>query len=525
MARLGIDFGTTNTVVVCSDRGRYPVVPHTVETAIGRVVRDIFPSIVAYDHDSGDLLFGPDAERCLTRPDAERRYGAIRSVKRLLRDYVGAGRLGCDIRPGGFDMAEVLRGFAQALRRSIMRSGLFSANEPLQTVITWPANANGAQRYITRQCFKDAGFEIVGTLNEPSAAAIEFADRMVRGNRTAARKFSASVLVFDFGGGTFDCSLVRVAGGEFTVLAAAGISELGGDDLDRALAELFATHLRTALGELPRLTRDLLLRQACQQKESIASGSVRSLTVVPSDLGLNGGACSIPVAEYFEHIRPLIAPAVEQAWALATGKCARAGGVTPDNLEGIYLVGGSAKLPLVAEMLAERFPAARLVMTDKPFTATAMGAAIHSTERVTLHDILSRHFGVLRLADHGTREYFAPIFDAGTRLPARGTAPVERIIRYSPRHNIGHLRYFECAAVDASGRPAAGARAWSDVLFPYDPAIPIEHRVTPADIGAREDLADCAVSETYSCDSDGVITVRLARASDGQRRSYEIFRS
>jgi hypothetical protein len=129
------------------------------------------------------------------------------------------------------------------------------------------------------------------------------------------------------------------------------------------------------------------------------------------------------------------------------------------------------------------------------------------------------------LADHGTREYFAPIFPAGVRLPARGAAPLEVTVEYSPRHNIGHLRYFECAGVDYSGQPAAGVRAWSDVLFPYDPGIPIERPLSPLDIGRRDDLAHQGVCETYSCDSDGVISVRLHRRSDGQTRAYEIFRN
>jgi hypothetical protein len=153
-----------------------------------------------------------------------------------------------------------------------------------------------------------------------------------------------------------------------------------------------------------------------------------------------------------------------------------------------------------------------------------MGAAIHAADTVTMHDILSRHFGVIRLADHGQREVFDPIFPAGMQLPPRGTAPVERRVEYAPRHNIGHLRYLECAAVDGDGRPALGVRTWSDVLFPYDPAIPVDQRVTPSDVRDRDDLLGTAVSETYACDGDGVISVRVSRP-DGQSRSFEIFRS
>lgn len=525
MARLGIDFGTTNTVVVCSDRGRYPVVPHVTETAIGQVVREIFPSLLAYEHETGRMLYGPEAERCLARPAAERRYSAIRSIKRWLRDYVGGGRIGFDVHPGGFDTATVLTGFASALRASILRSGLFAENEPLQTVITWPANANGAQRFVTRACFKAAGFDVTASLSEPAAGAIELADRMVHGNRTAARLLSASVAIFDFGGGTFDASLVRIDGGNFSVVDSAGIEDLGGDDLDAVLAGMFARKMRLDPATLSRLQRELLVRHACQQKESIASGSVRTLTLIPSDIGLAGKPCTVPVASYYAQLRDVIAPAIETIGSLVTGSAAREAGIGPERLDAVYLVGGSSKLPLVATMIAERLPGLRIVMTDKPFTATAMGAAIHSAEAITLHDILSRHFGVLRLTDSGRREYFAPIFDAGVRLPARGAPPVERQVEYAPRHNIGHLRYFECAAVDEAGRPAAGVRPWSDVVFPYDPAIPVERPVTPEEIEGRDDLAGTAVCETYSCDSDGVISVRLSRRSDGQSRAYEIFRS
>jgi len=525
MARLGIDFGTTNTVVVCCDRGRYPIVPHVAETAIGRVVREVFPSLLAYEHDSGRFLYGPDAERCMSRANGNGRYSIIRSVKRLLREYVGGGRIATTVHPGGFDTVEVLTGFAAALRDSVLRAGLFDPDEPLQAVLTWPANANGAQRYVTRACFKAAGFEVLDTLNEPTAAAIEFADRMAHGNRTAARTLTTSVAVFDLGGGTFDASVVKIDGTHFSVLDAAGIEELGGDDLDVMLARMFAERLRTDLDALPWLQRELLVRHACHQKESISSGAVRTLAIVPSDIGLRGPTCTVRVAAYFERVREAIAPAIETLWSLVNGAAARAAGIDSERLGAVYLVGGSSKLPLVSKLLAARFPGVRLVMTDKPFSATAMGAAIHSAEGVVLHDLLSRHFGVIRLADHGTREYFAPIFHAGTRLPPRGAPPVEARVEYAPQHNIAHLRYLECAGFDERGHPALGVRAWSDILFPYDPSIPVEHRLACADIVHRDDLAEQRVSEVYSCDSDGVITVRMRRRTDGQERVYEIFKS
>jgi len=231
------------------------------------------------------------------------------------------------------------------------------------------------------------------------------------------------------------------------------------------------------------------------------------------------------VASYFRDLSPLIEPAVEKLWQLATGARARDAGVAAEGIDAVYMVGGSSKLPLVPKLVARRFPNTRLLISDKPFTSTAMGAAIHGVEGVRLHDILSRMFGVLRLAEHGTRECFVPIFAAGTRLPARGGATVRFETDYAPRHNIGHLRYLECAGLDAGGWPSEGVRPWSDVFFPYDPAIPADRPLAAGQIVGRDDLEDKWVRETYAVDADGVITVSIKRWCDGHTRTYEVFRS
>ncbi len=523
MARLGLDYGTTNTVAVCSDRGRYPIVPHVTETSVGSVSRDLFPSLLVYDREDQKFLFGTDGERVLARPGAETRYGILRSLKREIRDYADGMRTGGDAVPGGIDAAVALRDFLAALRASIARGGMFPPGDPLQAVITWPANANGAQRYLTRRCFREAGFDVLNTLSEPSAAAIEFADRVTHGNRIEARRLRLSVAIFDLGGGTFDASLVRIEGTDFTVIASAGIERLGGDDFDATLARMFTEKLRLDFDALRPFQRQLLLMHARQQKESITEGAQRTLTLAPDDIGLPGELCRVSVASYFKELTRLLEPAVEKLWELVY-RPAEASAVVQDGLDAVYLVGGSARLPLVPSLIAQRFSGVRLIMTDKPYTSTAMGAAIHTTQTVQLHDVLSRTFGVLRLTDQGTREYFSPIFPAGMRLPKRDAPPVSRVIEYTPCHNIGHLRYLECAGVDTYGHPAEGLRNWSDVLFPYDTGIRVGSSLRVDQIIAREDLMNHPVRETYSCDSDGVITVDIQRLRDGQHGTYEVFR-
>ena len=398
---------------------------------------------------------------------------------------------------------------------------MLPAQEPLEAILTWPANANGAQRHLTRASFKAGGFDVIGTLNEPSAAAIEMADRLVHGNRAKAHQLKTSVAVFDLGGGTFDASVVHIDGADYTVLSSAGIETLGGDDFDEILARLFAEKLKLDLESLTHFQRTLLLMHACREKERLSSGNLKNLSLDPEEIGLSGTACKVTVAAFEKRLNDVIEPAIEklaEAIALATTQQA---GVNEDSLEAIYLVGGSSRLPLVSRLVARRFPKARLFTTDKPFSATAMGAAIHSAETVRVHEVFARHFGIIRLADHGSREVFVPVFQAGFRLPGSGEPSATAQVRYVPQHNIGHLRFLECTTVDALGIPAAGIRPWSEILFPYDTALALTRPLARTDIQPRDDFS-AETSESYSCDSDGIITVQLTRGGDGQSRTYEV---
>ena len=516
MARLGIDYGTTNTVVVCADRGRYPLVPHVTDSAIGRLAREVFPSFFVFDTTTATLRFGAEAERSLAEPGAAQRYVPIRSLKRCFRDHINGMRIAAGAIPGGLELDSLFRQFARALYASVRASGIVSAEEPLEAVLTWPANANGAQRHFTRKAFKEAGFTVVGTLNEPSAAAIELADRIVHGNRAKARQLKMTIAVFDLGGGTFDASVVRINTTDYTVLSSAGIENLGGDDFDEALARLFCDKMGCEFDSLAPFNRTVLLMHACREKERLSTGHSRSLALDPEEIGLPGSPVKVTASAFEKRLAELVEPAVEKLAEVVhqahTGE-----------LEMIYLVGGSSRLPLVGKLIARRFPKIKLFTTDKPFSATAMGAAIHSTETVRVHDVFARHFGVIRLADHGRREVFAPVFQAGLRLPAPGEAPVAAVLRYRPSHNIGRLHYLECTTVDAAGRPAGGVRHWSEIRFPYDPALPLNHNLDRAAIVPRDDLA-LEVTETYTCDSDGIITVQISRG-EGQSRTYEVFRA
>src|SRR5204863_1529460 len=124
-------------------------------------------------------------------------------------------------------LTDLLGGLTGDLHQEL--AARFGATAPLEAMLGVPANANSNQRFLTVDAFRRAGFSVLGLLNEPSAASIEFGHR---------QRVTGRILVYDLGGGTFDASLVELDARTHTVLATDGISTLGGDDFDHVLAEL-----------------------------------------------------------------------------------------------------------------------------------------------------------------------------------------------------------------------------------------------------------------------------------------------
>lgn len=535
MVRLGIDFGTTNTIASIFDRGLFSVVLHQAQTGRGTIVQEIFPSAILIDPKTNQRWFGLEADRKFVEMGDSSDPIFIPSLKRELRNYVEGKTLAPNAVPesktertghdeGNYDLAELFTEFLHALADSIRHSQMLGESEPLETVITWPAHSNGAQRYITRECFRRAGFRVINALNEPTASAIELADCLTSGNRKGYSVEPYAVAVFDLGGGTFDASVVRIEGNDFHVVASGGIEQLGGDDFDQILLELFQAKLELPSEAIGPLTRHALLRQARSQKELISSGTVKSLFLNPQDFGLRGKPISLSVDLYRERISPLLSQAVSMLHeVIQSARTKWAGLKIGSQPVTIYLVGGSSKLPFVSEMVSKAFPDSRVILSDKSFQSVSLGAAICAADRIHYHEVFARHFGLIRLKDSGQTEIFDTVFPAGTPIPRRGESPLEKVVRYSPAHNIGHLRYLECTSLGPDGMPLRGVRAWSDILFPYDPAYPLSSPVTTTDIIATKRFAHLEVSEIYRCDSDGVITVEVQNPARNESRCYEIF--
>jgi molecular chaperone DnaK len=458
--RLGIDFGTTHTVAALVDRGNYPVAP------LGE--HDVCPSLVAA-HPDGRVVYGRDA--ATVRAGRQPGWQFLRSMKRLLH---GAGPLTeVELAGRAFLLRDLLAGFLSHVREVICRHVGRGPNEILDAAISVPANSSSGQRLLTVDAFRAAGFEVVRLLDEPSAAACEYAHRQ---KRTLSSQ-RAHVLVYDLGGGTFDASVLRLdeLGGE--VVGSAGISQLGGDDFDNVIYQLALEKAGLDANAAPPLFRGILLDECRLQKEAV-NPSTRKLVI---DLGPALAAAPEMGAgrEVFETVvlpadavYAACAPLIEASLASMDDALRDAhdgAGVDEDELAGVYVVGGQSSFPPVYRTLRERFGQHRVHRSPHPFGSIAIGLAIHLAEGSSrrISEKLTRDIGVFREAHAGYEISCDLLLARDTPLPAAGAPPLEVKRRYKPWHNVGHFRFFECARILA-GQPQGNLSLWDDMRFPFD---------------------------------------------------------
>jgi molecular chaperone DnaK (HSP70) len=487
--RFGVDFGTTRIVVAAADRGNYPLVPF--ETPEG--VFDWFPALVALR--GNERRFGWDAWNTQT----ESGWIVVRSLKRLLEDAGPATRLAVNGKE--VSIAELLSGLAGTLRQSLRAR--FGETEPLEVMLGVPANANSNQRFLTVDAFRTAGFSVLGLLNEPSAASIEY------GHRQRAK---GRVLVYDLGGGTFDVSLVEMAGGAHTVLSSEGISTLGGDDFDQILAELAVGPEALASLDLNELFR---LDEECRRQKEALHPNSRKIVIDLDSVREGMGQVTIPVSEYYERCRPLL----EQS-LVPTRRLADQG-----DLEAIYITGGASELPLVARVLREEF-GRKVKRSEYTRSATAIGLAIQAdaTSGYTLREMFTRNFGVWREGDAGRRMIFDSIFPRTTRLPGAGEPPLSVRRRYQPVHNLGDFRYLEATQVGEDGQPSGDITVWDEILFPFDPMLAETRSLESLPVGHSDRAAIQQIEEQYACDAAGVVTVTIRNLTAHYVREYRLGR-
>ena len=502
--RLGIDFGTTRTVVAAVDGGRYPLA--TFDRGDGFV--DHVPGVAAIDG-NGALRTGWEAARLLGEP----RGPVLRSIKRVVAS------LAPDDPVPGFDCTalELCTEFLAELRRAIVRSSNLDAREddPLEAMIAVPANASSRQRYLTLEAFRAAGFEVAGMVNEPTAAAIDYAHRNLRDVGPSSPK--RYVVVYDLGGGTFDTAAVSLRDNRFELLATDGIARLGGDDFDELILEMALESAGARDSDLSPSTRVRLLESCREIKERLTPNSKKLL--VDLSPALPEGEATIEASALYERARPLIDATLEPIARVFARLAER--GVDPEDarqLGAVYLVGGAVGFPAVGRALREVYKR-KLKLAPSPHAATAIGLAIAADPeaQVFVREAVTRWFGVWREAEHGREKVFDPILEKNA-LPSDGE-PIVVTRSYSPAHAVGHLRFLECSRLE-DGEPAGDLTPWRELLVDYVPDAG----------GDRTELArtrlpsvtDDEVVETYVYDHEGKVSVEIANRTRGTRAKYDL---
>jgi molecular chaperone DnaK (HSP70) len=506
--KLGIDFGTTRIVAATADRGNYPLVGF--ESPDGQS-REWFPPLVAIR--GHERRFGWSAWAL----QGDRSWTVLRSLKRLLRRAGPTTEL--DLAGRAVPVIELATELLSAFREQLRQASTLSLDrgEPLDVMIGVPAHANSNQRFLTAEAFRAAGFHVLGMLNEPSAASVEFGHRQRVPRKGQPRRL---LLVYDLGGGTFDASLVEMGDDDtHTVVSSAGLADLGGDDFDEILANLALVGAGRA-GERESLSESESFRllEECRERKESLNPNTRRIVVDLERVREGWGEVSIAVATYYEGCRPMAERTVgvlEELLAVHPNR----------SIDTLYVTGGGSELPAVARVLKETF--GRAVRRSAYMrSATAIGLAISADARsgYLLRDRFAHHFGVWREADHGRAVRFDLLFPRGLELPRQGAPPLRVVRSYRPVHNVGHFRYAEATQIGDDGQPSGDLTLWDEIQFPFDSALRGVDDLALVDVSRKDEGASCEVKEEYSCDASGIVKVTIRNLSVAYVREYTLGR-
>jgi len=370
---VGIDLGTTNSVVAAIEGGK----PTVITNAEGLRTT---PSIVAYTKKE-ELLVGQIAKRqAVINPEntffSVKRFigskvGEISAASKelpykVIEDNSGNIKVKCSSLNKDFSPEEIS---AQVLRKLVNDASKYLGQEVTQAVITVPAYFNDSQRQATIDAGKIAGIEVLRIINEPTAASLAYG---------LDQKEHETILVFDLGGGTFDVSILEVGDGIFEVLSTAGDTNLGGDDFDKALVNWLVADFKKA--ENIDLTKDI---QALQRLTEAAEKAKMELSTVsktkihlPFITADQTGPKHIETELTREKFEDLCKSLIDRC-RIPVEKSLADAKLEKSSINEIVLVGGSTRIPAIQD-LVESITGKKPNQTVNPDEVVAVGAAIQA---------------------------------------------------------------------------------------------------------------------------------------------------
>ena len=484
---IGIDLGTTNSLVAYVKNER----PTAIQDCNQHT---LLPSAVHYG-DRGEVVVGQDA---LLRA-AEHPRETIVSVKR----FMGRGADDPETRRlGPYEFTAPKNGDANVVRfavrdrvvtpvevsAEILRALKRLAEDELRSVggavITVPAYFDDAQRQATKDAGRLAGLDVLRLLNEPTAAALAYG---------LEKKQNGTFAVYDLGGGTFDVTILVLDDGVFQVKSTGGDSALGGDDMDRALAEeLFTLAKRDAKTATPSEVR-VVLDVARQVKHGLTDARE---VEVENPLGKEPKALLVTRVRFDALVEPLLART-----GTACKRALRDAETKPEDLDGIILVGGSTRVPAVRAYVAKLFGKEPLADID-PDQVVALGAAVQAnllagqgnTDEVLLLDVIPLSLGI---------EVGGGVVDRV--LPRNTTTPAAARASYTTQED--NQTGFEIHVVQGERELAADCRSLAKFTLKGIP---------PMAAGMAR------LEVTFRVDADGLLGVHAREERTGLEQTVEV---
>ena len=389
MATVGIDLGTTNScVATISPNGKVQIVANDIG-------KNTTPSVVSFN-EKGEIIVGEEAKSQMVMNPRNTVYGIKRLIGYKYQDEDiqpeikswpfkvipgKSGRAAIQVTKGSETKTyspEEISSFILIKLKSAAEKTL--GKEIKNAVITVPAYFNSSQRQATKDAGIIAGLNILGIISEPTAAAIAYG--------MGTRGMNNKVFVFDFGGGTLDCTLMNVHDGKFDVIATGGNVHFGGEDFDMVLVRYFAEEFRRQTGidvmngdKYSRQRANLKIQSEEVKKKLAATGITTASLNIPNFAEGKSLDASITQSKFVylceqNDMRDTLDECLNDVFDSASEKLKES--IGPDYVDSVIMVGGSSHIPFVIEALNDFFEKRPLFAVD-PDTAVAHGAAVYAT--------------------------------------------------------------------------------------------------------------------------------------------------
>jgi molecular chaperone DnaK len=393
---IGIDLGTSNSAAAVMMGGKPTLIPAAEGASIGGKA---FPSYVAFTKD-GDLIVGEPARRqAVTNPE-----NTITAAKRKMgTDYIFKIQ-GKDYKP-----QQISAFILQKIKKD---ADAFLGEKVEKAVITVPAYFDDNQRQATKDAGTIAGLDVVRIINEPTAASLAFG--------LDKSKEDMKILVFDFGGGTLDVTIMEMGGGVFEVMSTSGDTQLGGTDMDKVIVDYVTDDFRKNTG-IDLSTDNTAMTRI---KEASEKAKIELSTVMETDINLpfifhdqSSGTKNLEIKLTRAKLEDLINPIVEKCKP-SVEKAIEDAKIPLSDISKIVLIGGPTRIPLVRKFISSLIGKDAESGVD-PMEAVAMGAAIQAgiiagdvTSDIVLLDVTPLTLGIETLG--GVRE---PLIERNTTIP------------------------------------------------------------------------------------------------------------